>query len=530
MGAGFQRIAVAVCIVLSVWTMSDRLSAQPQLGIFTGGSDVGTPSTLGPGSAAFDAGKQVYTIAGGGENMWANADHFHYVWKKMSGDVSLEATFEFVASQPATGTPVNHRKACLVIRQTLDADAVYADAAAHGDGLTSLQWREAKGGVTHEVQSDVVGPKHLRIEKRGRYVSMWVGAPGEPLRPAGGAARVEFDNEFYVGLGVTSHDTGRIDTVAFSNVALTPLQPIPANAPATAVTTINTLETLNVQSGDRRVAYVKTQPARFEAPNWFPDETNTLYFNDGGKLYKVQAEPPGSAPNPNRLKVPQAIDLGLLTRINNDHGVTTDGRLWAFSDQSQTVNGQRPSLVYTMPAGGGEVKRITEEGPSYFHGWSPDGKTFVYCAERNGNFDVYSIAASGGPETRLTTAEGKDDGPEYSPDGQSIYFNSERTGTMQVWRMKTDGSGQEQVTQDADVESWFPHISPNGRLMAYLVYEKGAGDHPENKDVTLRLMDLTNGSVRELTKLFGGQGTINVNSWAPNSRYLAFVSYQLVPR
>ena len=137
----------------------------------------------------------------------------------------------------------------------------------------------------------------------------------------------------------------------------------------------------------------------------------------------------------------------MLTRINNDHGVTQDGKMWAISDQSQTVNGRRASLIYTVPVAGGAPKSLTEQGPSYFHGWSPDGKTLTYCAERNGNFDVYTISVDGGPEKRLTTAEGKDDGPEFSPDGQYIYFNSERSGETQIWRMKADGSEQEQVTQ-----------------------------------------------------------------------------------
>jgi Tol biopolymer transport system component len=183
-----------------------------------------------------------------------------------------------------------------------------------------------------------------------------------------------------------------------------------------------------------------------------------------------------------------------------------------------------------MPVGGGPVKRITEKGPSYFHGWSPDGKTLVYCAERNGNFDVYAISADGGEETRLTDAQGKDDGPEYSPDGQYIYFNSERTGSMQVWRMKPDGSNQEQLTSDADAENWFPHVSPNNQTLVFLTYDKGVGDHPENKDVMLRTMNLQTRAVDVLAKLFGGQGTINVPSWSPNSQYLAFVSYQIVPK
>ena len=327
-----------------------------------------------------------------------------------------------------------------------------------------------------------------------------------------------------MGIGVSAHNTGRIETASFSDVQLgTP-------APLTGATTlINTLETISLRSRDRRVVHVVKQPGRIEAPNWYPDATNTLYFNNGGKLYKVQADPPGAPRNPARLAVPEVVDLGILTRINNDHGVTTDGKLWAISDQSQTVDGRRPSLIYVVPVGGGEARRVTDQGPSYFHGWSPDGRALTYCGQRNGNFDVYTVPVEGGAERRLTTDAGKDDGPEYSPDGQHIYFNSDRTGAMQIWRMKTDGSEQEQMTSD-DAENWFPHASPDGLSLVFLTYEKGVGDHPENKDVMLRVMNLQTRKVDILTKLFGGQGTINVASWSPDSRYLAFVSYQIVPQ
>jgi Tol biopolymer transport system component len=203
--------------------------------------------------------------------------------------------------------------------------------------------------------------------------------------------------------------------------------------------------------------------------------------------------------------------------------------MWAISDQSQVLNGQRPSLIYKISVGGREATRLTAEGPAYFHGWSPDGRTLTYCGGLNGNFDVYTISVDGGQPTRLTVAAGKDDGPEYSPDGQYIYFNSDRSGSMQIWRMKPDGSAQEAVTSD-EAENWFPHIAPNGQSMVFLTYDKGTGDHPENKDVRLRLMNLTTRSVTVLARLFGGQGTINVSSWSPDSQYLAFVSYQIVPQ
>jgi TolB protein len=463
------------------------------VGIFANHGDVGKPSTIGPGSVVYDAATGTYTVTGGGENMWGTADHFHYVWIKVSGDVALEATVQFIGSSPEP-----HRKACLLIRQSLDPDSPYIDAARHGDGLTSLQWREVKGDVTHEIQSNISAPTRLRIEKRGDYVSMYVDGA-----PAGGATKVQLTGDYYVGLAVTAHNAGRLETARFSNVVL--------GQPASGATTtlINTLETISLASKDRRVAYVVVQPQRIEAPNWFPDDTRTLYFNTKGRFYRL------------RDGRPESVDLDPLNNINNDHGVTRDGKSWAFSDQTR-----QPSEIYVKSAGA--TRRVTELGPSYFHGWSPDGQTLVYCGLRNGNFDIYSISVNGGAETRLTTNPGKDDGPEFSPDGQYIYYNSDRSGSMQIWRMRPDGSEQEQVTND-EWDNWFPHISPDGTMLAFLSYERGVGDHPENKDVRLRVMHLGTRAIDELAKLFGGQGTINVNSWSPDSQSLAFVSYQIVP-
>ncbi len=522
------RLPLAASVVLAIiagWPIEKiRAADAASLGLFTDQADIGKPSSIGAGSVEYDPHEKVYTVSGGGENMWKTADHFHYVYKKVSGDIAIEAAIEFVGSSPTDSTPDPHRKACLVIRQSLDSDAVYADAALHGNGLAALQWRDAKGAITQEVQSVADGPKRLRLEKRGNYVSMSIAGPGEKFQPAGGAAKIELTGDFYIGLAVCAHNSGRLEKAAFSNVEI--------NDPAAATghtTLVNTLEIIDVKSKDRRAAYVATQPTRVEAPNWFPDDSNTLFFNSNGKLYKLHAALPGASAVVDR-KTPEPVDLGNLTNINNDHGTSPDGKLMAISDQSQPVDGGRPSRIYVVPLTGGAPRRITEQGPSYFHGWSPDGKTLAYCARRNKRFGIYRISLDGGAEERLTeSATGKDDGPEFSPDGEHIYFNSDRSGVMQIWRMKPDGSEPEQITKDADAECWFPHIAPNGLQMVFLAYEKGAGDHPANKDVSLRLMDLKTRNVTVLAKLFGGQGTINVASWSPNSKCVAFVSYQVVP-
>ena len=490
---------LVIAVIALTRCVSESGAAGP--GVFAGHSDVGAPKRAG--SATFDTASGSYKVGGGGRNMWFTNDAFHFVWKKVSGDVTLAANilFEGQGMDP-------HRKACLLIRQSLDSDSAYADAALHGDGLTSLQYRESKGAMTREIQSNVSGPQRLRIEKRGKYVSMSITPVGGTWRPAGGSFRLELPEPFYVGLGVCAHNDDALEMAVFSNVEL-----IEGAVPVMAKSSLlSTLETITLSSKDRRVVWWTTN--LIEAPNWLPDGTNLL-FNSKGRILRI---PTGGGE-------PVLIDTAFAIRCNNDHGLSPDGTQLVISDQSQ---GDRRSRIYTLPLAGGTPKLVTERGPSYWHGWSPDGQTLAYCAERNGEFDIYTTPAGGGAETRLTEAQGLDDGPDYSPDGKSIYFNSDRTGRMQVWRMKPDGTQQEQVTRD-DYNNWFPHPSPDGKWLVFLSYEPDVKGHPENKDVMLRLLLLADGKIDVLAKLFGGQGTINVPSWSPDSRKLAFVSYQLVP-
>ena len=492
-------LKLVVLLIASILLSTPVFSQEAELGLFEGHDDIGVVQMQG--SVVYDTDLHTYLVAGGGENMWFDSDALHFVWKQTSGDVSLAADISWI------GTGGNaHRKAGLLIRQSLDPDAAYVDVVVHGDGLTSLQYRETKGGQTHEIQANVSAPFRVSLVKVGETAYMLVASEGEVLHAAGGSFKISLNDPFYIGLGVCAHDNGALEKAIFSNVE------IAAERQGTTGRSVleSTLETISIASTDRRVVYHTR--GHIEAPNWSRDGAFLLY-NSGGRIYKLPAE--GGDPI--------LIDTGFATRNNNDHGISPDGTQLVVSDQSQE-DGQ--SLIYTLPIEGGAPHRITEQGPSYWHGWSPDGRTLAYVGRRNDDYDIYTIPVEGGEETRLTTTTGLDDGPDYSPDGEYIYFNSVRTGTMQIWRMKADGSEQEQLTFD-EYNDWFPHPSPDGRWLVFLSYDKNVEGYPANQDVMLRLMAVGGSEVRVLAKLFGGQGTINVPSWSPDSGNVAFVSYRL---
>ena len=493
---------------LSLALFSEIVSAQSPVGIFDAQTDVGR--ARGSGSASYDQQRQAYLVAGSGQNMWNDRDDFHFVWKRMTGNFILSTRARFIGAGVE-----EHRKIGWTIRPSLETNSAHVTAALHGDGLVSLQFRRTTGAMTEEskLRDSLPGADAvIQLERRDGVYVMSVARFGDPLVTQE-LAGVLLPDTVYVGLFVCAHNDTVVERAAFSNVRIT--TPPKRDFVAYRDYIGSNLEILDVVTGNATI--VHQYRGSFQAPNWTRDGKALIYAQEG-RLYRFDIS----------SRSAEVINTGFATRNNNDHVLSADGRMMAISNHAVEDSGV--SIVYTVPATGGTPKRVTAKGPSYLHGWSPDGRWLVYTGQRSGDFDVYKIPVAGGNEIRLTSTPGLDDGPEYTPDGAYIYFNSVRTGRMQIWRMRPDGSGQQQITNDG-FNNWFPHISPDGKWMVFISFPPtvAADDHPFYKHVLLRLMPVGGGPARVIAYVYGGQGTINVPSWSPDGSRLAFVSNSTMP-
>ena len=481
------------------------------IGDFQMAQDIGGPQKAG--STVYDASTQTYTLSGAGYNIWFERDEFHYAFNRIKGDFLLTANFEFV------GAGVDpHRKVGWMIRDSEDEKSAHISATLHGDGLTVLQWRALRGAYMRDPQDEIFSPKSnyqiMQLERVGQKIIMRAAHPGEPLQLIGSKVMESMPEEVLAGLFIGSHNPEAVEQAKVWNVRVD--RPVvDGYNPGEQGYLGCRLETINVFDGKRKVIFEK--PDRFEAPNWMPDG-NRLLFNMEGSLYKIPV-------NGGEL---EKLNTGFADRNNNDHGISFDGKTLAISHHRDGLAGGG-STVYVLPLSGGTPQQVTEETPSYWHGWAPNNKEVVYVAQREGanGYNIYKKAIKGGKEIALTSVKtgAHVDGCEYSPDGKYIYYNGSHSGTMQLWRMRPDGSKKEQVTFD-QYNDWFPHISPDGKWIAFISFPADipVNGHPSYKRVMLRLMPVSGGPIKVIAYLYGGQGSINVPSWSPDSKSVAFVS------
>ena len=478
-------------------------------GDFESSTDVGR--VVLPGAVEFDAAKGQYRVSGSGANIWGNVDAFQFVWKKVSGDLELLAQVRWQGDGENA-----HRKAGWMVRQDLSADSPYADAVVHGDGLISLQYRRVRSGPTLEVKAASVSPATIKLERTGDLFTLSV-VSGDSARPAGSRdGRDARGSSCWFGGVFSRHD--RFGNCDFRGGEV---QECAGGRRPNACARIDA-----GNRDDRQRAAPGGLPGQgaFRGTQLVSRKTERLSSSTGGgRIYTLPVE--GGAPHAPGHRRGSPLQQRPRARARRP----------VAGDQSP----RRADLAAVGHLGLVEPRWHAEAGharhrPScHWHGWSPDGQTLAYCAQRDGEFDIYTIMEAGGDEKRLTTAKGLDDGPDYTPDGKRIYFNSDRTGVMKIWRMNSDGTDQEQVTTGPDHVDWFPHPSPDGKWLVFLSYEKTVTGHPADKDVVLRIMPLEGGTPRILATLFGGQGTINVPSWSPEliaARAVAFVSYRMVGR
>ena len=509
------RRACLALLICAATTMSARAAAPARtqtttLGLFQSESDIGNVAPAG--SAHYDAARHVYTIASAGANTWYHVDHFDYLWTRASGDLAITARISFPPHR-YSHDPNPHRKGLLMFRQSLAPGSAYVDAALHGVGLTALQYRRERGANTPDIELTINAPQSMRLEKRGDTFTLCVSQAGEPLHQVGASVQLHLRAPFYVGLGALSHDPQTTDVVEFSHVSIERLKPLPQSAKRVLYSTLQTIEFTDQY---RRAVVIRSVRGHMQSGDWAPDGKSILVWEDGRLERIPYLDPDGGGP-------PQSIDTHDLVGCSGNLGLSPDGKVLAVSC-SRVAGGAHQ--VYLLPAAGGGTPRQLTRGvaATFFHAWSPDGKTVAFTRGSASHADIFTIPAAGGPETRLTS-DTVNDGPVYSPDGQYIYFDSSRSGTTQIWRMRPDGSQAEQITDDDALNS-SPHISPDGMTLAFLSQHPGHGS--DYGPAVVKVMRFDDGLIQSVVGLRGDRDSFSMQPWG-NAKRFAFIAYQELP-
>jgi hypothetical protein len=493
-------------------SMAPVLAAAPggYLGLFAGQTDVG--SVVPAGTARYDSSHAVYVLTAAGANTWYHVDDFHYLWRKASGDLALQADVSFPAHR-YDHEPNPHRKGLLIIRQSLDPGSAYVDAAPHGSGLTALQYRRERGANSQDIELNIDLPHTVRLEKRGDVFTLLLSNQGEPLHQVGASVTLHLTEPFYVGLGAVSHDVATTDTVEFSHVTL---QPLPHYPRQEKLALFSTLQTAQTEDQYRRSMMIRTERAEFRSANWAPGGKSIFLYRDG-RIVRIPYLTPEAGGSPEPLDTRSLLDCA------PDFGVSPDGHWLAVS-----CSGTHGALhqVYLLSIVGADAPRQVTRAdvPSYFHAWSPDGQTVAFTRGRAGRADIFTIPAGGGAERRLTD-DTLNDSPAYTPDGKFIYFDSQRSGSTQIWRMQADGSAVEQIT-DNDDANMGPQISPDGKTLAFL--SRPAHQAEGIGDAALKVMVAGDGMIRTVASFQGQRDSFSTYAWGDDN-HLAFVSYQRLP-
>jgi len=493
--------------IISIFSLNSIVAQEP-IGIFKNRMDLSNTKKEGP--FQYIKQSQLYKLKSADPNIEFN--NSEYLFNEITGNFILTANFKLINKELDPDIKVGW-----MIRNTDKENSEAISVSINGNGLICLEC----GGFKDELNGNDKEPKLntkkkyeiLQLERKGTALILRAASFGEPLQLIGRQNIEDLPDVVLAGVYIVSANSDPDLKAEIYNVRID--QPVSDDYNTDKEGYLGCrLEILDPFNGKRKVIYEK--PDRFEAPNWMPDGKKLL-FNMEGSLYKI----PITGGNLEKL------NTGFADRNNNDHGISFDGKTLAISHHREDLPGGG-STIYTLPLKGGVPKMVTSETPSYWHGWAPNNKEVVYVAQRKEEkiYNIYKASIESGQETKLTHfTSGHIDGPEYSPDGKYIYYNSTESGIMQLWRMSPEGSNREQLTFD-EGNDWFPHISPDGKWILYLSFSSDipVNSHPSYKQVTLKMMPVNGGESKVVAYMYGGQGTINVPSWSPDSKYVAFVS------